>query len=83
MHYGHFVGKPKHVGVVSELYVTIGPTSVLQKWAGPNVTKHFTSSPFVARLLPRVTHLVTINIFGRIGLFIWLTGLENLDRFVF
>jgi hypothetical protein len=35
----------------------IWPTSVLQKWACPNVTKHFTSFPFVDRLLPRVTHL--------------------------
>jgi hypothetical protein len=29
VHYGHFARKPKHVGVVSVLYVTVWPTSVL------------------------------------------------------
>jgi hypothetical protein len=35
MHYGHFARKLKHVGVVSVQYVTIWPTSVLQKWVCP------------------------------------------------
>jgi hypothetical protein len=36
----------------------------LQKWACPDVTKQFASLSFVARHLPRVSHLVTIDIFA-------------------